>query len=200
MIRSASVLVVAALSACGGSVVGTSHNGPTGGTSSSSAGADGLAGGAGADPALSGRGGGGADALGIAGEGATAAAGDSDSAGSAGESRAVAARRKSGRALCLDDRDCNGLVCTDSAGRTSKACFAHCESAADCKRSERCFEPPSFPDDPAFSGIPDKLCVESCELDPVVCAFQFDCADYYRVDDYVCLPSEWIRRWPVPIE
>lgn len=199
MIRSASVLVVAALSACGGSVVGTSHNGPTGGTSSSSAGADGLAGGAGADPALSGRGGGGADAFGIAGEGATAAAGDSDSAGT-GESRAVAARPKSGRALCLDDRDCNGLVCTDSAGRTSKACFAHCESAADCKRSERCFEPPSFPDDPAFSGIPDKLCVESCELDPVVCAFQFDCADYYRVDDYVCLPSEWIRRWPVPIK
>lgn len=193
MIRSAWVVLVAALSACGGSVAGTSHDGPTGGTTSSSDGEDGPAGGAGADRA--GSGGGGANAFGLAGEGATAAAGDSASAGEPG---AIAARPRSGRALCLDDRDCNGLACTESAGRTNKACLAHCESAADCKPSERCFQPPSFPDDPAFSGVPDKICVQSCELDPVACAFQFDCADYYRVDDYVCLPAEWIRHWPTP--
>ena len=123
---------------------------------------------------------------------------DATNSGSAGEASSVAARANSGRRLCIDDRDCDGLRCTASAGRQNTACLASCVSDADCKVDERCFQSPTLAAD-SDAGFPAKNCFQRCDETPTVCAFEFDCADYYRTDEYICLPTEWVRNWP-PVE
>ena len=123
---------------------------------------------------------------------------DAPNAGSAGEAPSVTARAKSGRRLCIDDRDCEGLPCTASAGRQNTACLASCVSDADCKVDERFFQSPTLAAD-TDAGLPAKNCFQRCDETPTVCAFEFDCADYYRTDEYICLPTEWVRNWP-PVE
>jgi hypothetical protein len=108
------------------------------------------------------------------------------------ESEPVAKRAHSGGRLCEVDLDCDeGLTCSSSTGRVNRACLARCESDADCKHDERCFAQDSI----------EKSCFRSCQESYTVCAYQFDCADYYRANQYLCLPTEWIRNWaqaPVP--
>jgi hypothetical protein len=72
------------------------------------------------------------------------------------------------------------------------ACLAPCVTDIDCKSDERCFELPSAAD----AGSSMRSCFQSCEQSATVCAFEFDCADYYRKDQYLCLPTEWVRNWP----
>jgi hypothetical protein len=64
--------------------------------------------------------------------------------------------------------------------------LARCDSDADCKHNERCFGQESI----------EKSCFHSCQSSAVECAYQFDCADYYRMDQYLCLPRNWVRNWP----
>jgi len=115
-----------------------------------------------------------------------AEAGSEGGALSAPESEAAAKRAPSGKRLCEGDQDCDGLSCTSSAGRQNNACLARCDSDADCKRNERCFGQSSI----------EKSCFRSCQGSYTECAFQFDCADYYRRNEYLCLPTEWVRNWP----
>ena len=103
------------------------------------------------------------------------------------EPDSVARRAESGTHLCLDNVDCDDtLSCVPSAGRARLACLAPCETDADCKHSERCFAQPSI----------QKSCFQRCDESFTQCEFQFDCADYYRRDEYSCIPSEWVRNWP----
>ena len=115
---------------------------------------------------------------------------DGESAGAAGapsEPEPVAKRAASGTELCEDDLDCNeGLSCSGSTGRKNRACLAGCESDVDCKQSERCFGQNSI----------RKSCFHSCQESYTECAYQFDCADYYRANQYLCIPTEWVRNWP----
>lgn len=150
-----------------------------------------------ADAAVAGAGGALAE-MGDAGGQAGAPVDTSVAAGAAeaGAPTVVVERPKSGRRLCLEDLDCDALTCTPSEGRDRKACLAPCSSDADCRSDEHCFQPPASDADAA---PPAQSCFQSCDLSPTVCAFQFDCADYYRVDKYSCLPTEWVRNWP-PIE
>jgi len=140
-------------------------------------------------------GGAGARAVGSGGSSAELGGAGDSFVGAAGESPVVNARAESGTRLCQDDGDCNGLACSSANGRKNAACLASCESDLDCRRTERCFELPSFAST-ADSGATTKYCFQSCQDTPVGCAFQFDCADYYRVDQYLCLPTEWVRSWP----
>jgi len=107
------------------------------------------------------------------------------------ESEAAAKRARSGGRLCEQDEDCDeGLTCSASTGRVSRACLARCESDSDCKHDERCFGQSSI----------EKSCFRSCQQSYTACAYQFDCADYYRQNQYLCLPTEWIRNWsPAPV-
>jgi hypothetical protein len=113
-------------------------------------------------------------------------AGNANAAGSSNDSPAAAARVESGTRLCIDPRDCRGLDCISSEQSTAFACLAACDSDADCKADEHCFE---------RMGL-RKSCFQSCQESPVVCNYQFDCADYYRIDQYLCLPKAWVRSWP----
>lgn len=116
---------------------------------------------------------------------------DASSAGSGDvlppEPDSVAKRAESGTRLCESSADCeSSLSCSPSAGRERLACLAPCETDADCKHSERCFAHPSI----------QKSCFQRCDESFTQCEFQFDCADYYRRDEYSCIPSEWVRSWP----
>ena len=122
--------------------------------------------------------------------GYTAAQGGSLGARAGAPAVAVAGHEESGTRLCTDPRDCRGgLTCTASEGSSDRACLAACESDADCRSDERCFE---------REGL-QKRCFQSCQDSPEVCDYEFDCADYYRTLQYICLPRFWVRSWP-PIQ
>jgi hypothetical protein len=120
------------------------------------------------------------------GENSNTGGGHTNAAAGRLESAAVAARAESGTKLCQDPRDCVGLTCTSSEQSFVYACLAPCASDADCKLEERCFE---------RAGL-QKSCFQSCQESAVVCNYQFDCADYYRTGQYLCLPTAWVRSWP----
>lgn len=185
------------LSACGGAVKPDASAGASGGTagappsntsdpeSDAGAGAS-SSGGPDGGGSVGESGGSVGESGGSIGESGGAESGTAGAAGRAGggESTAVHARPKSGTRFCLDDRDCNGLTCTASMDRVQTACLAPCESDLDCKLSERCFAQPTIP----------SSCFQRC-VSPEDCDYQFDCADYYRTGDYLCLPSDWVRYW-----
>ncbi len=179
------LICIALTASCGGSIDKTksSHAGGDAGVAQSAA-----SGGAGdsttSGGALSETQGGAADTAN--GGSSSGAASEGAAAGEAGSSEnpAVLARAESGKDFCLDDLDCDGLTCTASLGRMQLACLAPCSSDADCKTEERCFSQSSIP----------TSCFQRC-TDPTQCEYQYDCADYYRTGDYLCLPSDWVRFW-----
>ena len=103
-------------------------------------------------------------------------------------------RTPSGRAFCDDDRDCVALECGAAAcdplkcvaklGARRKSCARLCGSHADCRADELCIADPTI----------DASCFPRCEW-PADCITGFDCFDYFRTGDYLCVPAEWALGW-----
>jgi hypothetical protein len=92
---------------------------------------------------------------------------------------------ESGARFCEVPVECSGLECRTRGSHIEHVCVTPCRAGDECRAEEMCVQTHDL----------EPSCLARCDW-PTDCAYRFDCFDWYKDGQYVCVPAPWLQTAP----